>query len=153
MTPRLWTGLHAAVADGHACVICGRSLRFRRAGWIPVGHAPNGLPVFACVGHCAQQATATPPTVVPIPEEALTAGGIALLAIRDRAKGDLNQAHPDDLVADTIHAATPIIVATELRRIATELRARADALDPLGRERDKAGEAAPLTADGESEWW
>jgi hypothetical protein len=97
-----------------------------------VGHSPAGLPVFACVGRCPQQAAATPAAVVPIPTEALTAGGIAFLAVLERTGGDLNRANSDDLVADTVHAAAAVIVATELRRIAAELRARADALDPTG---------------------
>jgi hypothetical protein len=133
MVERLWTGLDAAVADGQACVVCGRSLRFRSSGWVPVGHSPTGLPVFACVGGCAQQVAATP-GVVPIPAEALTAGGLAFLAVLDRAGGDLNRANPDDLIADTVRAAAAVVVAAEVRRIAAELRARADELDPAGRE-------------------
>lgn len=133
MAERLWTGLDPVVADGQACVVCGRSLRFRRSGWIPVGHSPSGSPVLACVGDCAQQVAATP-AVVPIPEEALTAGGIALLAVLDRAGGDPHRANPDDLVAETVRAAAAVVVAAEVRRIAAELRARADELDPAGSE-------------------
>jgi hypothetical protein len=83
----------------------------------------------ACVGSCAQHVAATP-AVVPIPDDALTAGGIALLAVLDRAGGDPHRANPDDLVAETVRAATAIVVAAELRRIIAELRARADELDP-----------------------
>jgi hypothetical protein len=131
MADPLWSGLDPAAADGQACVVCGRSLRFRRSGWLPVGHSPAGLPVFACVGSCAEQVAATP-AVVPIPDDALTAGGIALLAVLDRTGGNPNRANLDDLVAEPVRAATAIVVAAELRRIIAELRTRADELDPAG---------------------
>ncbi|MGH3805499.1 MAG: hypothetical protein ACRDRU_02415 [Pseudonocardiaceae bacterium] len=131
MAERLWSGLDPAVANGQACVVCGRSLRFRRSGWLPVGHTPTGMPVFACVGSCAQH-VATTPAVVPIPDDALTAGGITLLAVLDRTGGNPNRANLNDLVEETVRAATAIVVAAELRRIITELRTRADELDPAG---------------------
>jgi hypothetical protein len=96
-----------------------------------VGHTPAGLPVFACVGSCVEQVAATP-AVVPIPDDALTAGGIACLAVLDRTGDNPNRANLDDLVEETVRAATAIVVAGELRRIIAELRARADELDPAG---------------------
>ncbi|MGH3686213.1 MAG: hypothetical protein ACRDRE_16005 [Pseudonocardiaceae bacterium] len=129
MAERLWSGLDPAVANGQACVVCGRSLRFRRSGWLPVGHSPAGMPVFACVGSCAQHVAATP-AVVPIPDAALTAGGIALLAVLDRTGDNPHRANLDDLVAEPVRAATAIVVAAELRRIIAELRTRADEFDP-----------------------
>ena len=65
--------------------------------------------------------------------EALTAGGAAFLAAADRA-GGVHRAYPDDLVAETVTAAAPLVVAVELRRVAAELRARATDLDPAGGE-------------------
>lgn len=134
MAERIWTRLDAAAADGQTCVVCGRSFRFRGSVCLPVGRSHTGSQVFACVGVCAQQAVATP-EVVPIPVEALTAGGAAFLAVLDRAGGDLHRADPDDLVAETVRAAASLVVAAELRRIVAELRARADGLDPAGGER------------------
>jgi hypothetical protein len=130
MTERIWTGLPARAADGLACVICGRGLRGRGRSWVPVGRSHTGAQVFACVGDCADRA-ATIPDVLPIPMEALTAGGAAFLAAADRA-GGVHRAYPDDLVAETVQAAAPLVVAVELRRVAAELRARATDLDPAG---------------------
>lgn len=148
MAERIWIGLGTAAADGQACVICGRGLRARGRVWVPVGRSHTGSQVFACAGDCARQAAATP-EVVAIPVEALTAGAIALLAALDRAGGDVHRVDPDDLVADIVLAAAPLVVAAELRRIAAEtgtayrarewwpgyLRARADELDPAGGQR------------------
>jgi hypothetical protein len=52
----------------------------------------------------------------------------------ERAGGLWHQAYPDDLVAETVRASAPLVVAAELRRVATELRARASDLDPTGGE-------------------
>lgn len=46
----------------------------------------------------------------------------------------MHRAYPDDLVAETVQAAAPLVVAAELRRVAAELRARATDLDPAGGE-------------------
>jgi hypothetical protein len=130
MAERIWTGLPAAAADGVACVTCGRRLRGRGRSWVPVGRSHTGAQVFACVGDCADRAAATP-EVLSIPMEALTAGGAAFLAAADRA-GGVHRAYPDDLVAETVQASAPLVVAAELRRVATELRTRASDLDPAG---------------------
>ena len=130
MTERIWTGLPAAAADGLACLICGRGWRGRGRAAVSVGRSHTGAQVFACVGDCAQRA-ATIPEVLPIPMEALTAAGVAFLAAADRA-GGVHRAYPDDLVAETVTAAAPLVVAVELRRVAAELRARATDLDPAG---------------------
>jgi hypothetical protein len=66
--------------------------------------------------------------------EALTAGGVAFLAVVDRAGGLLHRAYPDDLVAETVRASAPLVVAAELRQVAAELRTRASDLDPAGGE-------------------
>ncbi|MGH3710877.1 MAG: hypothetical protein ACRDRQ_22850 [Pseudonocardiaceae bacterium] len=117
-------------ADGLACVICGREFRRRRAFTrLPVGLSPTGSQVYACVGDCTDRAGATPEVLV-IPADALTAGGIAFLAVTDRAKDVRFGASPDDLVAETVQAAAPLVVAAELRRIAAKLRNRATELDP-----------------------
>lgn len=86
-----------------------------------------------------------------VPEEALTAAGVAFVAELERATahtptGDARHAYPDEVVAAAVAAAAPLVVAWELRRIAAltiytgavgelrrELRARADELDPVGR--------------------
>jgi hypothetical protein len=130
MAERIWTGLDAAAADGLACVICGRGARGRGRASVPVGRSHTGSRVFACVGECAARAV-TIPEVLPIPMEALTAGGAAFLATADRA-GGVHRAYPDDLVAETVAAAAPLVVAAELRRVATELITRATDLDPAG---------------------
>ena len=108
-------------------------LRGRGRSWVPVGRSHTGSQVFACVGDCADRAAAMP-EVLAIPMEALTAGGVAFLAVVDRAGGLLHRAYPDDLVAETVRASAPLVVAAELRRVATELRARASDLDPAGGE-------------------
>lgn len=146
MAERVWIGLDAVAADGWACVICARGLRARGGAWVPVGRSHTGSQVFACAGGCADQAAATP-EVVSIPVEALTAAGVAFLAVLDRAGGDLDRADPDELVAVTVQAAAPLVVAAELRRLAASdinavsrhrggwavfLQARADELDPHG---------------------
>jgi hypothetical protein len=132
MAERIWTGLPAAAADGLACVICGRTWRGRGRAAVPVGRSHTGAQVFACVGDCADRAAATP-EVLPIPMEALTAAGAAFLAAADRA-GGVHRAYLDDLVADTVAASAPLVVAAELRRVAAELRTRATDLDPAGGE-------------------
>jgi hypothetical protein len=132
MAERIWTGLRPAVADGLACVICDRRWRGRGRASVPVGRSHTGSQVFACDGECAARA-ATIPEVLPIPMEALTAGGAAFLAAADRA-GGVHRAYPDDLVADTVQASAPLVVAAELRRVAAELRTRATDLDPAGGE-------------------
>jgi hypothetical protein len=128
MDERVWTGLDAVAAEGLACVVCGRRLRGRGRVWVPVGRSHAGSQVFACAADCAQRAAATP-QVVPIPAEALTAGGAAFLAALEGAGGDLHRIYPDDLVADTVRAAAPLVVAAELRRVAGELWTRAAELD------------------------
>lgn len=133
MAERIWTGLPEAAADGMACVVCDRRLRGRGRAWVPVGRSHTGAQVFACVGDCADRAAAMP-EVLAIPMEALTAGGVAFLAVVDRAGGLLHRAYPDDLVAETVRASAPVVVAAELRRVAAELRARAADLDPAGGE-------------------
>jgi hypothetical protein len=134
MSERVWTGLAAAAADGLACVICGRSFRFRGSPVRrPVGRSHNGLQVFACARDCADRAAAMPEALA-IPMEALSVGGAAFLAVLAGAGGDVHRADPDDLVTETVLAAAPLVVAAELRRISTQLRARADELDPAGGE-------------------
>jgi hypothetical protein len=139
---RYWDGLDPTQADGQACVTCGR--RFRGSGLVclPVGRSHTGSQVFACVGACAE--TATAPHAVLIPSDALTAAGVAFLAALETAGGDLARAWPDDLVTAIVTAAAPLIVAAELRRLADEIAyapayravvARADALDPAGGDR------------------
>jgi hypothetical protein len=134
MAERIWIGLDPAAADGQACVVCGRGFRVRGSVRLPVGRSQTGSQVFACAGDCAQQAAVTR-EVLAIPGEALTAGGVAFLAALDPHGGDLNRANPDDLVADIVGAAAPLVVAAELWRIAAQLRARAQELDPTGGER------------------
>jgi hypothetical protein len=136
MTERVWPGLTPAQAEGQACVMCARNLRFR--GSVPVGRSHTGSQVFACVGECVSRATAAGGQLL-VTGEALTAAGMAFLEALERATaatptGDPRHAHPDEVVAATVQAAVPLVVAAELRRIATELRARADALDPVGSE-------------------
>lgn len=131
---RIWTGLDAVTADGLACVFCGRSFRFRRSPVrLPVGRSQTGSQVFACVGDCVDRA-AVPRGVTAIPPEALTVAGAAFVAALEQAGGDVHRAWPDDLVTATVRAAVPVVVAAELRRIATQLQARAQELDPAGGE-------------------
>jgi hypothetical protein len=129
-----WAGLSPTQADGQACVVCARTFRVRGSVAVPVGRAHTGSQVFACVGSCASEATALTEELVAMPVEALSAAGAAFLAALEAAGGDGHRAWPDDLLATTVGAAAPLVVAAELRRIATGLRARADALDPLGGE-------------------
>ena len=143
-------GLSPAQADGQACVVCGRRLRGRGLVWLPVGRSHTGSQVFACAGSCAS--TAMAPDAVVIPEGALCAAGAAFTTALEAAGGDVHRAWPDDLVTATVTAAAPLIVATELRRLAVssavqhgespdgvtvipvaDLTARANTLDPLGR--------------------
>jgi hypothetical protein len=128
MAERIWTGLDAARADGQACVVCGRNLQVRGSVAVPVGRSHTGSQVFACVGSCASEAGG----LVVVPVEALSAAGAAFLAALEAAGGDVHRAGPDELVTATVRAAAPLVVAAELRRIATELRARAEGLDPAG---------------------
>ncbi|MGH3872398.1 MAG: hypothetical protein ACRDSR_12945 [Pseudonocardiaceae bacterium] len=132
MAERIWTGLPAMAAEGLACVICGRGPRGRGRASVPVGRSHTGSQVFACVGECAARAAAIPEGLA-IPMEALTAGGAAFLATADRA-GGVHRAYPDDLVAETVEASAPLVVAAELRRVAAEMRTRATDLDPAGGE-------------------
>ena len=145
MGERIWTGLDVVAADGLACVLCGRSFLSRGSRMrLPVGRSDADSQVFACVGDCAELAGAMPEVLV-IPEQALTVGGMALLRVLDRVGGNPRQAWHGVLVAATVRAAAPLVVAAELRRMATEtttgelwagcLRARADELDPAGGER------------------
>ena len=145
MGERIWTGLDAVAADGLACVLCGRDFLSRGSrGRLPVGRSETDSQVFACVGDCAELAGAMPEVLV-IPLEALAVGGMALLRVLDRVGGDPRQAWHGVLVAATVRAAAPLVVAAELRRIAAQtttgerwagcLRARADELDPAGGER------------------
>jgi hypothetical protein len=143
-------GLSLAQADGRACVVCGRRLRGKGLVWQPVGRSHTGSQVFACAGTCAS--TATAPDAVVIPEGALSVAGSAFNTALDAAGGDVHRAWPDDLVTATVTAAAPLIVATELRRLAAssavqhgespggvrvavlpvaDLTARANTLDPL----------------------
>ena len=145
MGERIWTGLDVVAADGLACVLCGRSFLSRGSRVrLPVGRSDTGSQVFACVGDCAELA-GTMPEVLVIPGQALTVGGMAFLMVLDRVGGDPRQVWHQVLVAATVRAAAPLIVATELHRIVAEtttselwagcLRARADELDPAGGER------------------
>lgn len=148
-----WPDLNPAQADGRACVICARPRRGRGLGWLPVGRSSTGSPVFACAGECAQLAEQHIAHTVRIPEEALTAAGAAFLQALEAAGGDVQRAWPDDLVSATVTAAAPLIVAAELRHLASGSRvqqwesafgrmvalipaadvlARADQLDPAG---------------------
>ncbi len=152
MPERIWRGgLSPAQADGQACVVCGRNFRVRGSVAVPVGRSSTGSQVFACVRGCADEAADLAGGLVVVPVEALTAAGAALLAALEGATaatptGDPRHAWPDQLVAAIVHAAAPLIVAAELRRIAAEinttyrapelwpvyLRNRADELDPAG---------------------
>lgn len=148
MPERAWgAGLSAAQADGQACVVCGRSFRVGGSVAVPVGRSVStGSQVFACVSGCADEAAELAGWLVVVPVEALTAAGAAFLAALEHATaatptGDPRHAWPDDLVAATVHAAAPVIVAAELRRLAGEiayapahrlLATRADELDPPG---------------------
>ena len=144
-------GLSPAQADGQACVVCGRRLRGCGLVWLPVGRSHTGSQVFACAVTCAHAATAS--DAVVIPEAALSAAGAAFNTALDTAGGDVHRAWPDDLVTATVTAAAPLIVATELRRLAAssavqhwespggvrvavigvaDLTARANTLDALG---------------------
>jgi len=149
MAERVWLGLNTLTANGLACVMCGRDFR----GWrspvrVPVGLSHTGRQVFTCTGECTARAAATP-EVLAIPFDALTAAGIACLAVLEG--GDPCRANLDLLVATIVHAGAPLVVAEELRRLATlattgttpgitftgyvgagVLHARADELDPGG---------------------
>jgi hypothetical protein len=145
MGERIWTGLDAVAADGLACVICGRGFLSRGSRVrLAVGRSHTGSQVFACVGDCAGMAGAIP-AVLMIPMQALAVGGAAFLMVLDRVGGEPRQVWHGVLVAATVRAAAPLVVAAELRRMATEittgdqwaacLRARAAELDPAGGER------------------
>src|SRR5262249_40980989 len=88
---------------------------------------------------------------VVIPDEALTAAGVAFWDAVDTARattptGDPRHVYPDEVIAAAVAAAAPLVVAAELRRIvghpdaafrarelwAVYLRNRANALDPGG---------------------
>ncbi|MGB8199421.1 MAG: hypothetical protein WCF33_06960, partial [Pseudonocardiaceae bacterium] len=104
----------------------------------------TGSQVFACIGDCAAMAE-TMPEVLTIPGEALAVAGMAFLMVLDRVGGDPRHVWHGVLVAATVRAATPLVQAAELRRIATDpttsdrwarsLRSRATELDPTGGER------------------
>ncbi|MGB6162024.1 MAG: hypothetical protein WBF75_05530 [Pseudonocardiaceae bacterium] len=145
MAERIWTGLDVLAADGLACVICGRGLLSRGSRVrLPVGRSQSGSQVFACIGDCAAMAE-TMPEVLTIPGEALAVAGMAFLMVLDRVGGDPRHVWHGVLVAATVRAATPLVQAAELRRIATDpttsdrwarsLRSRATELDPTGGER------------------
>jgi hypothetical protein len=145
MGERIWSGLDVLAADGLACVICGRDFLSRAPRVrLPVGRSHTGSQVFACVGDCAEMAGAMP-TVLMIPRQALAVGARAFLMVLDRAGGNPREVWHEVLVAATVRAAAPLVVAAELRRIATEtttgdqwagcLRARATELDPAGGQR------------------
>jgi hypothetical protein len=145
MAERIWTGLDVLAADGLACVICGRGLLSRGSRVrLPVGRSQSGSQVFACIGDCAGMAE-TMPQVLTLPEQALAVAGMAFLMVLDRVGGDPRQVWHGVLVAATVRAATPLVQAAELRRIADEtttsdrwagsLWSRAIELDPSGGER------------------
>jgi hypothetical protein len=145
MGERIWSGLDVLAANGLACVICGRGFLSRGSRVrLPVDRSRTGSQVFACVGDCAEMAGAMP-EVLMIPGQALAVGGAAFLTVLDRAGGDPRQVWHGVLVAATVRAAAPLIVAAELRRITTQtttgdqwadcLRVRAAELDPAGGQR------------------
>lgn len=83
-----------------------------------------------------------------IPDEALTAAGVAFLAALERAteatpSKDPRHAYPDEVIAAAVEAAAPVIVAAELRRLSSEIALfapgyqqlwqRANQLDAAGR--------------------
>lgn len=144
MREQTWNDLAPAQADGLACVICARDYLRQPTQRIPVGRSHTGSQVFACAAGCAEAGRAG----VCIPDDALTAAGAAFLAALERATAatptkDPRHAYPDDVVAVTVQAAAPLIVAAEVRRLAQQiegdvvtaqrLRDRADQLDPAGR--------------------
>lgn len=141
MHEQTWTALGSAQADGLACVICARDYLRQPTSRVPVGRSATGSQVFACDGACADLAYRAT-GLLHIPDEALTAAGMAFLSALEQATttGDPQQAYPDDLVNSTILAAAPLIVAAELRHMAEQiqtdaathqqLRERADQLDP-----------------------
>lgn len=143
MAERIWTKLSPAQADGHACVICSRNFHVRDPAAMAVGRSLTGSQVFACAGVCVSRVRELA-SALPIPAEALTAAGAAFLEALEAAGEDPRPAYSDDLVAATVLAAAPLVVAAELRRIAAEanttyraremwsvyLQARADELDP-----------------------
>jgi hypothetical protein len=122
-----WYDLDPAQADGQACVICTRNFLRRPIPQVPVGRSVTGSQVMACVGSCAEQA-ALPAWRLRIPDKAWTAAGIAFLAATDGATttGDPRNAYPDDLITPTVQAAAPLIVAAELRSLATQHQPRTD---------------------------
>ncbi|GDY34067.1 hypothetical protein GTS_57000 [Gandjariella thermophila] len=52
------TGLTALQADGLACPVCGANYLRVRVPSVPVGRSVTGSQVHACVGRCAEVATA-----------------------------------------------------------------------------------------------
>jgi hypothetical protein len=83
-----------------------------------------------------------------IPDEALTAAGVAFLAALEQAteatpSKDPRHVYPDEVIAAAVEVAAPVIVAAELRRLSSEialfvpgyhqLRQRANQLDAAGR--------------------
>lgn len=146
MPERTWRGgLSPAQADGQACVACGRNFRAKGSVAVPVGRSSTGSQVFACVRGCVDDAAERAGRLVVVPVEALTAAGAALVTALEHATaatptGDPRHAWPDELVAAIVHAAAPLIVAAELRRLAERIEGdaqghrwlwqRADQLDP-----------------------
>jgi hypothetical protein len=115
-----WDDLDPAQADGLACVICTRDFLRHPTPRIPVGRSVTGSQVMACAGSCAQRA-ALSAWRLRIPDEAWTAAGIAFLTALEQATttGGVRDAYPDDLITPTVRAAAGLIVAAELRRLAT----------------------------------
>ena len=143
MPEQTWTALEPVQANGLACVVCARDFLRHPTQQIPVGRSPTGSQVFACDGACTHLAHRAA-GLLHIPDEALTAAGMAFLSALEQATttDDPHQAYPDDLVNPTIQAAAPLVVAAELRRLAGQihgdtaghqrLHERADQLDPAG---------------------
>jgi len=146
MTQPRWDGLDPAQAGGLACVICTRELRGHSTPRVPVGHSVTGSPVMACTGSCAQQAT-LPAWRLGIPGEAWTAAGIAFLtALDDTTSKDVRDAYPDDLITPTVRAAAGLIVAAELRRLATQYQPGTDPRLSYAQRRHREGIAAVCAA-------
>lgn len=140
MTEPRWDGLDPAQADGLACVICTRDLLHHPMPRVPVGRSVTGSQVMACVGSCAGRA-ALPAWRLRIPDEAWTAAGVAFLAAMEEATttGDVRDAYPDDLITPTVRAAAPLIVAAELRCLATRHQPRTDPRLSYGQRRHREG--------------
>ncbi|MGH3809427.1 MAG: hypothetical protein ACRDRU_22930, partial [Pseudonocardiaceae bacterium] len=110
---RFFAGLSLLQADGQACVVCARRLRGRGLVWVPVGLSRTVSQVFACVGECADRAVA--PVALVVGDEALSAAGVAYLAVVGAVGDDVRWINPDDVVHAVIAAVVPFVVAAELR--------------------------------------